>query len=75
MNLGSVLNSVDVSGNLPSDMKKKFAIRPWYKYSKTIGNKILNYKKQLKNCGNISYANILAMDCDCQQSEFRHKVM
>ena len=72
MNLGSVLNSVPVSGNLPSDIKKKFAVRPWYRYGKTIGNRILNYNKQLKNCGAISYADILSMDCDCQQSEFKH---
>ena len=72
MNLGSILNSVAVTGNLPSDIKRRFTIRPWYKYSKTIGNRILNYNKILKSCGNMSYDDIMSMNCDCQQSEFNH---
>ena len=72
MNLGSILNSAAVSHQMPADIKKKFAIQPWYSYGKTIGNRILNYNRQLKDCGNISYADILSMNCDCQQSEFKH---
>ena len=56
LNLNSILGSAEVARNLPSDIKKKFDIRPWYRYGKTIGSKILNYNKRLKNCGNLSYS-------------------
>ena len=72
MNLSSILGSAEVAGKLPSDIRKKFDIRPWYRYGKTIGSRILNYNKQLKNCGNLSYANISSMECDCHSSEFKN---
>ena len=58
VNLGSVLNSADVAGKLPPSIRKKLNIRPWFSYCKTIGNKILNYNRQLKDCGALSYSNI-----------------
>ena len=72
VNLGSVLSCAEVTRNLPTDLKGKFNVRPWFRYGKTIGSRILNYNKHLRNCGDLSYADIVAMSCDCDSSEFKH---
>ena len=74
LNLNSILNSENVARRLPNDIKKKLGIRPWFRYGKTIGSKILNYNKHLKDCGTLSYADILGMSCDCEGSVFKNGV-
>ena len=74
INLGSILGSAAVAEKLPSGIRKRLNIRPWFSYGRTIGGKILNYNKQLRDCGSLSYADILGMSCDCEQSTFKNAV-
>ena len=57
---------------LPSELRGKFGVRVIYSFGKTIGAKILNYNNVLRNTGNLSYADILSMDCSCVGSPFKH---
>ena len=61
-------------GLLPRNLADKFSIKLIYKFSKTIGSKILNYNESLKSVGTVSYEDITQMSCDCQSSPFKNEV-
>ena len=71
MNVGSIVNCLNVKKCLPPDFRNKMNIRIFYRFGKTIGGKILNYNDKLRNCGDLSYADILDMECACDASPFK----
>ena len=71
VNIRSVLNNAHTSNLLPSTLKGKFDINIIFKYCNTIGSKILNYNKVLKDVGLVSYNDILEMTCNCHESNLK----
>ena len=72
VNVDSIVGCSNVKRSLPSEIRDKIDIRVFYRYGRTIGGRILNYNDNLKNCGNLSYADILGMQCDCDVSPFKN---
>ena len=72
VNIRSVMRNADTCNSLPSTVKGKFDIKLIYKYGNTIGSKILNYNKVLKNIGTLTYDEIMGLPCDCHGSIFKN---
>ena len=73
INLGSILGTSEMRSALPLGLAGKFGVRLVFSYGRTVGSKILNYNNILKNTGDLSYTDILNMDCDCNDSPFKHE--
>ena len=59
---------------LPGNLRDAFKIKLVYRYSKTIGRKILNYNQVLRDSGVTCYDDIAQMPCDCDSSPFKHDI-
>ena len=70
VNIQSVFFMKEVNKLLPSQLQNKSITRPVFSYGRTIGSKILNYNKCLREAEDLSYADIEGMECDCAQDEF-----
>ena len=71
VNLNSITNTREVKGALPNELQKRGKFRQVFSYGRTIGSKILNYNKALKEAGDLSYDDMTNMSCNCDSSEFR----
>ena len=72
VNLNSIINHTGVKFHLPRGLRDKMDIHIVYKFGKTIGSKILNYNRILKQTGRLSYADIQNMRCSCEDSPFKN---
>ena len=57
-------------GLLPKEVKRGDRVRLVYRFGRKIGAKILNYNGALRDAADLSYRDILRMDCDCEGSVF-----
>ena len=73
VNVNSIMGGLNVKRSLPASIRDKIDIKVFYRYGRTIGGKILNYNDNLRNCGDLSYADILNMQCDCDDSPFKNE--
>ena len=74
VNVSAILNSSNVKASLPTSVRGHFNAKIVFKYGKTIGRKILNYNRSLKDSGVSTYDDILRMSCDCIDSPFIHSI-
>jgi len=72
VNLNRIMNLREVKGTIPRELRGKDNPQVVYRFSKTIGSKVLNYNNILRNTGTLSYRAIQDMQCGCEGSEFRH---
>jgi len=72
INLGRIMNLKEVKGTIPVELKGTDNPQIVYKFSKTVGSKVLNYNNILKNTGTLSYQAVQDMQCECEGSEFKH---
>ena len=70
INIQSLYNLKEVRQLLPTQLKNRRPFRKVFTYGRTIGSKILNYNKCLKEAGEMTYDEMMNMKCDCQMSEF-----
>ena len=75
VNISSILGNSSVKGLLPASLRNQFDIRLVFRYSKTIGSKILNYNSVLRDSGVTCYNDIGRLTCDCDSSPFKHSVL
>ena len=72
VNISSILGNTAVKSLIPSSLRDRFSIKLVYKFSKTIGSKILNYNDVLRNAGVSSFNDISLLSCDCESSPFKN---
>ena len=70
VNIQSVFFTKEINKLLPNQLQNKNITRPVFSYGRTIGSKILNYNKCLREAQDLSYLDIEGMECDCAQSDF-----
>ena len=68
LNLRAIYNMKDVRQLLPAEIRKKNVFKQVFSYNKTIGSKILNYNKVLKEVQDLTYDDIASMECECSSS-------
>ena len=69
LNLRAIYNMKNVRQLLPAQIRGKNIFKQVFSYSKTIGSKILNYNKVLKEAQNWTYQDIVSMECGCSSSD------
>ena len=72
VNLNSIINHAGVKYHLPRSLRDNMDIRIIYKFGGTIGSKILNYNRILKQTGRLSFDDIQNMHCSCDDSPFKN---
>ena len=70
INIQSLYNLKEVRQLLPTQLKTRRPFRKVFTYGRTIGSKILNYNKCLKEAGELTYDQMMSMTCDCESSDF-----
>ena len=72
VNLNRIMNLREVKGTIPGELRGVDNPQIVYKFSKTVGARVLNYNNVLKNMGALNYQAIQDMRCECDGSEFKH---
>ena len=68
VNIRSIYNMREVKQLLPAQIRGKDIFKKVFKYGKTIGSRILNYNKVLKEVQGMAYDEMVDMECDCGSS-------
>ena len=73
VNINALCNAKGIKQLLPAQLRGKNVIKHVFCYGRTVGSKILNYNKVLKDAESLSYQEIVEMQCDCNDSEFSNQ--
>ena len=70
VNIQSLYGLGEMRQLLPTQLRNGVPFRKVFLFGKTLGSRVLNYNKCLKEAGEMTYDGMMSMECDCQTSEF-----
>ena len=70
VNIQSLYGLREMRELLPTQLRNSVPFRKVFIFGKTLGSRVLNYNKCLKEAGEMTYDEMMNMECDCQTSEF-----